>query len=57
MNAAEEMERAREEVQLREERKALTSGAGAAPAAPRMNIKVSIALRLTATELNWLLIV
>ena len=40
VNAAEEMERAKVEIQEREERKALTAAAGAAPAAPKMNIKV-----------------
>ncbi|KAK7693447.1 hypothetical protein QCA50_003015 [Cerrena zonata] len=39
VNAAEEMERAKVEIQEREERKALTAGGDAAPAAPKMNIK------------------
>ena len=40
VNALKEMERARVEVQEREEKKALTAGAGDASAAPKMNIKV-----------------
>ena len=36
VNAAEEMERAKVEIQEREERKALTAAAGAAPAAPEV---------------------
>ena len=40
VNAFKEMERAKEEIQAREERKALTT-APTAPAAPKMNIKVS----------------
>lgn len=40
VNALKEMEKAREEIQVREERKALTNGSGDAPAAPKMNIKV-----------------
>ncbi|KDQ60779.1 hypothetical protein JAAARDRAFT_67213 [Jaapia argillacea MUCL 33604] len=38
-NALEEMERAKEDLQAKEERKALTQGAQGAPVAPRMNIK------------------
>jgi proline-rich protein PRCC len=34
------MEKAKKEVQEREEKKALTQGAGGEPAAPKMNIKV-----------------
>ena len=40
VNALEEMERAKLEIQEREERKALTTAAAAVPAAPKMNIKV-----------------
>jgi len=40
VNAQKEMERARQEVQEREERKKLTMGGDGAPAAPRMNIQV-----------------
>lgn len=40
VNALKEMERAKVEVQEREEKKALTMGAGDAPAAPNMKIKV-----------------
>ncbi|KAI0079883.1 hypothetical protein K474DRAFT_1658417 [Panus rudis PR-1116 ss-1] len=39
VNAAKEMERAKKEIQEREEKKALTTAAGEAPAAPKMNIK------------------
>ncbi|CAL1704566.1 unnamed protein product [Somion occarium] len=39
VNAAKEMERAKIEIQEREERKALTTAAGEAAAAPKMNIK------------------
>jgi len=35
-----EMEKAKNEIQEREEKKALTKGAGGEPVAPRMNIKV-----------------
>ncbi|CDO69524.1 hypothetical protein BN946_scf184785.g29 [Trametes cinnabarina] len=38
-NAVKEMERAKKEIQEREERKALTTAASAVPAAPKMNIK------------------
>ena len=40
VNALREMEKAKKEVQEREEKKALTQGAGGEPAEPRMNIKV-----------------
>jgi proline-rich protein PRCC len=40
VNALREMEKAKKEVQEREEKKALTQGAGGEPAAPKMNIKV-----------------
>ena len=40
VDAMKEMERAKKEIQEREERKAITMGAGGAPAAPRMNITV-----------------
>jgi hypothetical protein len=40
INALREMEKAKKEVQEREEKKALTQGAGGEPAAPKMNIKV-----------------
>jgi proline-rich protein PRCC len=40
VNAAAEMERAKREIQEREEKKALTMAQGHAPAAPKMNIKV-----------------
>jgi proline-rich protein PRCC len=39
VDAKKEMENAKREIQEREERKALTHGAGGAPDAPRMNIK------------------
>ncbi|KAG6886048.1 hypothetical protein C0992_004705 [Termitomyces sp. T32_za158] len=41
VNAMAEMERAKREIQEREERKAITQGAGGAPAAPRMTINAS----------------
>jgi len=41
VNALREMEKAKKEVQEREEKKALTQGAGGEPAAPKMNIKSS----------------
>ncbi|KAF8478554.1 mitotic checkpoint regulator, MAD2B-interacting-domain-containing protein [Russula ochroleuca] len=41
VNALREMEKAKKEVQEREEKKALTQGAGGEPAAPKMNIKGS----------------
>ncbi|KAI9509615.1 mitotic checkpoint regulator, MAD2B-interacting-domain-containing protein [Russula earlei] len=41
INALHEMEKAKKEIQEREEKKALTQGAGGEPAAPRMNIKGS----------------
>lgn len=50
VNAAEEMERAKVEIQEREERKALTAGGDAAPAAPKMNIKVNALLTLFISE-------
>lgn len=40
VNALREMEKAKKEVQEREEKKALTRGAGGEPEEPRMNIKV-----------------
>lgn len=40
INALREMEKAKKEIQEREEKKALTQGAGGEPAAPKMNIKV-----------------
>lgn len=40
VNASREREKAKKEVQEREEKKALTQGAGGEAAAPRMNIKV-----------------
>ena len=40
VDASKEMEKAKMEIQDREERKALTSGAGTKNAAPKMNIKV-----------------
>ncbi|KZT70168.1 hypothetical protein DAEQUDRAFT_810893 [Daedalea quercina L-15889] len=39
VNAISEMERAKKEIQEREERKALTTGGAEVPAAPKMNIK------------------
>ncbi len=49
IDALSEMEKAKKEVQEREEKKALTQGAGGEPAGPRMNIKVrSLHLRLSA---------
>jgi hypothetical protein len=59
VDALAEMERAKKEIQEREEKKALTHGAGGAPAAPRMNIKVRFlclpASTLTPSprERNW----
>ena len=41
VDAQKEMEMAKKEIQEREERKAVTRGAGGAPATPRMNIQVS----------------
>lgn len=41
VNAQKEMERAKIEIQLREERKAVTQGADGAPAAPNMKLTVS----------------
>jgi proline-rich protein PRCC len=40
IDAMREMEKAKKEIQDREEKKALTQGAGGEPAAPRMNVKV-----------------
>jgi proline-rich protein PRCC len=40
INALQEMEKAKKEIQERDEKKALTQGAGGEPAAPRMNVKV-----------------
>jgi hypothetical protein len=40
VDALKEMERAKKEIQEREERKAITMGAGGGPAAPRMTITV-----------------
>ena len=40
INALHEMEKAKKEIQEREEKKALTQGAGGEPAEPRMNVKV-----------------
>ena len=40
VNALEEMEKAKLEIQEREQRKALTTAGAAVPAAPKMNIKV-----------------
>lgn len=42
IDPVEEMERAKREVQEREERKALTKGAGAGPAEPKMKISVGL---------------
>ena len=42
VNALKEMEKAKIEIQEREERKALTTAAAAVPAAPKMNIKVCV---------------
>lgn len=42
VNALREMEKAKKEVQEREEKKALTQGAGGEPVAPKMNIKVRL---------------
>lgn len=53
IDPVEEMERAKREVQEREERKALTKGAGAGPAEPKMKISVrphSILYRLVHTD-------
>ena len=41
VDALKEMERAKKEIQEREEKKAITMGAGGAPAAPRMTMTVS----------------
>lgn len=46
IDPVEEMERAKKEVQEREERKALTKGAGAGPAEPKMKISVRLLLTL-----------
>lgn len=46
VNALKEMEKAKKEIQELEERKALTTAAGAVPPAPKMNIKVRIRARL-----------
>jgi proline-rich protein PRCC len=47
VNALREMEKAKKEIQEREEKKALTQGAGGQAEAPRMNVKV-MSLLLTA---------
>ena len=51
VNALKEMERAKIEIQEREERKALTTAAADVPAAPKMNIKVCCSLRTFAVLL------
>lgn len=52
-DAMKEMERAKKEIQEREERKAITMGAGAGPAAPRMTINVCYFLsRLLLMEMT-----
>ena len=40
INALKEMEKAKKEIQEREEKKAITRGAGGGPVAPKMNINV-----------------
>lgn len=40
INALKEMEKAKKEIQEREEKKAVTRGAGGGPVAPKMNINV-----------------
>ncbi|EMD38364.1 hypothetical protein CERSUDRAFT_72887 [Gelatoporia subvermispora B] len=49
VNAQAEMERAKIEIQEREERKALTKGGADAPVAPKMNIKVEFSAFATCT--------
>lgn len=41
VDALREMEKAKKEIQEREEKKALTQGAGGQPEAPKMNVKVT----------------
>jgi proline-rich protein PRCC len=41
IDALKEMEKAKKEIQEREEKKAVTRGAGGGPVAPKMNINVS----------------
>ena len=40
VNAMKEMEKAKKEIKEREEKKAITKGAGGGPVAPKMNINV-----------------
>jgi hypothetical protein len=42
VNAMKEMEKAKLEMKDREEKKAVTKGAGGGPVAPKMNINVSV---------------
>ena len=54
INALSEMEKAKKEIQEREEKKALTQSAGGEPAAPKMNVKVrSRSFGLPFRVLNW----
>lgn len=62
VDAMAEMERAKREIQEREERKAITQGAGGAPAAPRMTLNVGwasffprerILIMLTGKQNKW----
>jgi hypothetical protein len=47
IDAQEVMEKAKREIQEREERKAITHGASGAPTAPRMNIQVRFLIAIT----------
>lgn len=50
VNAEEERERAKREIKLREERKALTQGAGGAPTTPNMKITASKQSKIARTR-------
>ncbi len=52
VNALREMEKAKQEIQEREERKALTTGSAEVPDAPKMNIKVRWFLQNFGTVLT-----
>lgn len=54
INALHEMEKAKKEIHDREEKKALTQGAGGEPEAPRMNVKVrSLRWSVRALYAKW----
>lgn len=56
IDPVEEMERAKKEVQEREERKALTKGAGAGPAEPKMKMTVRSLCHAYCVEIDSLLL-